>query len=1563
MNRDPSKDVNNEQRDLQIVDCLSRAEQLPPAEYESFVRRFFEDDPDAVEIVLGVLQTPMGELGPVWDLLEGNVSSPQTPPSGNQEETTEWSESNNSDTVRIYRTESALPEIPGHQLRKVIGRGGMGIVVEAFDEGLQIDVAIKLIRDKLMETPTARRRFLREARSVARLQHPNIVAVRREGETEEGVLWFSMDRIIGTPLNRLIANETLSIGRIVAITKGIAEGLACAHEKNIFHRDIKPANVIIDEQDQPKVVDFGLAKNVETDEAFTRDGLGVGTPPYMAPEQISTEISPITPATDIYALGATLYSMLAGEPPFRYEDFGDHIKLLNAVVHQAPEPPLAFRRDIPKDLNSICMKCLEKRPSWRYQNATALIEDLERFSLGMPVKARPIGRMSRSARWMRRNPIAVTALSTLSVLVILAGYFWNRSNANESIAKERAETLAVQKSEITLKADALAAANESMQHQLYGADIRDANHFLEDGRYENAFQKLIELIPEPGSVDRRGIEWGMLWNRLIGPYRFQYACGSPFHYPKQHFSLAHDNRTVAFWFGDATYLWDYRFGKLKKRFERIALPRYLGDGKRWAFTYKGTVCICDVNSLVSKVRWRPNGRGEVVDMTSNDDGSLLAIVIERNPILVQVIASDSGESVFSAEGSSQGIRAACFSPDDRYLVIANRDHSIYVFDMETGKRRELSNGYMPLGLDFSPDGKFMIACPLGYRAKIWRTEDWSLEAELTGNDKAWRVAKFTSDGKHIVMAGYDGRIWHYRVSDWKLLSRHTADLTVWYGDLSPSGQHFVLGGRTGNQNEREGFANGGTGIRVFHLDRDFQQGLLWHDWAELHLLGARGEKMGPHSTSRDGKRITQWSSEKQLVYQLSLDSDSEQRLQIPVGDIAIKQLQSFGNGRYTGYITEDGQAGYLDWRKQSMQTYTIEGKASVLTSDDLNSNCVWVVGDKSANQLSRSPKPLETHALPVEPKQFKRCQGISFAAEGNTVTAMNEKMEVIWQQSISDFQIDCLEPLDPNRVLVCNDKRLVEVSSEGIDPWPLQHQGIQELHCCDNGERLLVVYQADSVGVHDTKTRRLLCEADSSLPRDVCVDPQGQWITVRDEFINMLEMPRNGDVLNELLQMVESGESSPLVKTGMDRLLAWAGASSLTKDVADVFYDFIEIESLLQSSVIGNLDEQPVSDAGNDAILLKTVQRSLDRMTNYRHDENGGMATVEERIPDVIRRCQIVARDVKDTAIQSTLESCANELSNLQVSLEAKLWNAFTTLDVGESRMVSSTGWGSLIPYGDSSLIGFDKGKVWIIDIPSGKARTIVMLPYWIGGVIAHPESGKVYVGTKGTWNSSKNMKEYVDEMGVIKVDVATGVATAIFRDGKADYRSLCFTEDRKSLLASGYNAKVHRLDLATEEVDVLEDSLPNSVCRLRPGTSWVYAFSGPQSANRMDLNGHSESVLIDLIDGVPIAADFFPDSSVVALLSAPNKFVSVDVETGDVVHEVNTEFSYSTQLCVSPLGQFAFACDRRGSLHRLSVSPEKSPEKWNLVEEQIFGLALLPETNLAAFSTAKGTFITKLAD
>src|SRR5262245_8577799 len=324
--------------------------------------------------------------------------------------------------LRAAVGKTVLPRAFGaYELLEEVARGGMGIVYKARQSQINRIVAVKVMAAGQFAAPDFVKRFRTEAEAAASLDHSNIVPIYEVGECE-GQPFFSMKFLeSGSLAGRISSPEfQVSAREAAGLVGKLARAVHYAHQRGILHRDIKPGNVLLDAQGEPQLTDFGLAKLVERDSTFTRTMAMLGTPSYMSPEQARGEAKQLTTAVDVYGLGAVFYELLTGKPPF---DGGTTMNTVRQVLEKEPRRPSALKPGIDRDLETICLKCIEKEPARRYGSAEALAEDLESWLRHEPIQARPIGTLGRLGKWTRRNPrtALLTLICALAILAFLVG--------------------------------------------------------------------------------------------------------------------------------------------------------------------------------------------------------------------------------------------------------------------------------------------------------------------------------------------------------------------------------------------------------------------------------------------------------------------------------------------------------------------------------------------------------------------------------------------------------------------------------------------------------------------------------------------------------------------------------------------------------------------------------------------------------------------------------------------------------------------------------------------------------------------------------------------------------------------------------------------------------------------------------------------------------------------------------------------------------------------------------------------------------------------------------------
>ena len=426
-----------------------------------------------------------------------------------------------------------------YEILEEIAHGGMGVVYKARQTSLNRTVAVKMILAGQLANRSDVKRFQAEAEAAANLHHPGIVGIYEVG-VQDGQHYYSMEYIAGQNLAQVVREKPLSIAKAAEYVRDIATVLEYAHQQKVLHRDLKPSNILLDASGRVRITDFGLAKRVEGQSDLTMTGQVLGTPSYMSPEQAAAQHAIIGPSTDIYALGAILYELVTGRPPFRSENIGE---ILRQVQHDDPVRPRLLNPKLPRDLETICLKCLEKEPRRRYASSQQLADELGRFLRGEPILARPIGRVARALRWCRRKPAAAvliavsgTALCCLVATLLISnwlvrGALSDRTIALEALTKEEARTrgalVHVQQEERKTKG-ALARESKALVERTRAHDElrntlqreRRIAYFrsialAERERLANELARAVKILLECPE-DLRGWEWRYLM-RLCSP--------------------------------------------------------------------------------------------------------------------------------------------------------------------------------------------------------------------------------------------------------------------------------------------------------------------------------------------------------------------------------------------------------------------------------------------------------------------------------------------------------------------------------------------------------------------------------------------------------------------------------------------------------------------------------------------------------------------------------------------------------------------------------------------------------------------------------------------------------------------------------------------------------------------------------------------------------------------------------------------------------------------------------------------------------------------------------------
>jgi eukaryotic-like serine/threonine-protein kinase len=455
-------------------------------EEEFSIRHLFGDRP-GVEEYISRFGSRFPDLGEQLACLQKDLESGRTPkPFPYSSEKT----STRQPFDEEVQAGSRIRYLGDYELLEELGRGAMGVVFKARQVSLNRLVAVKMILAGVLAREEDVRRFHAEAKAAASLDHPGIVPIFEVGQ-HEGHHYFSMGYVEGESLSRRIAENPLPPREAARIMAQVAEAVECAHGKGVIHRDLKPANILLDQSGQPRVTDFGLAKRLDQDSSLSVTGDRIGTPSYMPPEQASCQNKRIDARSDVYSLGATLYAMLSGRPPFYADNPTD---TCFQVIQQEPIPLRQLNPKLPRDLETICLKCLEKDPRRRYPSAREFAAELTRFIRSEPILARPVSRSERLWRWCRRNPAVAALIATVvvtlvggtiisSAFAVIANRERDRAEVGENLATERLAQVEAEKKKAEEERRIAQAVRDFLQTKLLGqANVREqANSLLRGG--------------------------------------------------------------------------------------------------------------------------------------------------------------------------------------------------------------------------------------------------------------------------------------------------------------------------------------------------------------------------------------------------------------------------------------------------------------------------------------------------------------------------------------------------------------------------------------------------------------------------------------------------------------------------------------------------------------------------------------------------------------------------------------------------------------------------------------------------------------------------------------------------------------------------------------------------------------------------------------------------------------------------------------------------------------------------------------------------------------------------
>lgn len=767
-----------------------------------------------------------------------------------------------SDSGHSSPNDEAVRFFGDYELLEEIARGGMGVVYRARQISLERIVAVKMILGQPFASKQIVQRFRGEVTAAALLQHPNIVAIHDVG-IHDGQHYFSMDFVEGQNLSQLVGNRPLAAAKAARYVKLVAEAIHYAHQQGILHRDLKPSNVLVDESDQPRITDFGLAKRIDGDSSITMTGQMLGSPNFMPPEQASAQRGKVGRHSDVYGLGAILYHLLTARPPFQAESFES---VINQVLNAEPVSPRLLNSSVPPDLETICVKCLQKEPSRRYQSAQELADELNRFLRHEPIHARPITRAERAWRWCQRKPALAGLLVVLHLVfaVGLTGVLWEWRRATVS------ETM--------------------IRRNLYTADMNLAHQAWNEGSLQRAQKLLRAYLPQAGKEDLRGFEWRYLSRLCQDESRVTFT---NLHFAGVHhgLALAADGQTVIAASGDSLKWLDRQ---KHREVQIITVGTKAINGLSMSGDQPGLVAYhTDRIKALSPAGEELLGGGLAPGLGGNSsvgpdgafalswDGSMLAASSNNTTLsTVRIFDVKTGKPLsptFSL-GTNENIESLAFSPDSRYLACGGLGTRIYILEAPSLKPVDVFPGHAAsvAFLAFDRSGGKLASRGGDAHIRVWSFPDGGLLADLPDLGGGEGDLAFSPDGLRLAsgqtdhtvrlrnlarleipptfLHGHIGAVRSVLFSrDGNELYTGSVDGTVKVFDVSSKGSTNILNHT--NWTDEVSFSPDGRLLAVAHFKG--QTAVLWDVASQrrighvsAHAKACRGVKFSP-----DGKLI------------------------------------------------------------------------------------------------------------------------------------------------------------------------------------------------------------------------------------------------------------------------------------------------------------------------------------------------------------------------------------------------------------------------------------------------------------------------------------------------------------------------------------------------------------------------------------------------------------------------------------------------------------------------------------------------------------------------------------